>query len=133
MLNKIFTVLRDKKSIILEYGFYLFVIVFILDLAPTFLLEKIVVDGTSMQDSLQNEEQVLIEKVSRYFDELPAPCSAYELIRAVYTSAKEQDENIALVLGYVKKNGEMILFCGDQRKQQVMLEPTDKLIMFSTH
>ena len=68
MLNKIFTILRDKKSIILEYGFYLFVIVFILYLAPTFLLEKIVVDGTSMQDSLQNGEQVLIEKVSRYFD-----------------------------------------------------------------
>ncbi len=78
-------------------------------------------------------KEVYIKKVSRYFDELPAPCSAYELIRAVYTSAKEQDENIALVLGYVKKNGEMILFCGDQRKQMVELEPTDKLIMFSTH
>lgn len=68
MFSKILEVLRAKKNVILEYGVYLFVIVFILYLAPNFLLEKIVVDGTSMQDSLQDEEQVLIEKISRYFD-----------------------------------------------------------------
>ena len=57
----------------------------------------------------------------------------YELIRAVYNSAKEQDGNIALLLGYVKKSGEMVLFEGDQRKQKVQLENDDKLILFSTH
>lgn len=57
-----------KKNAILEYGVYLFIIVFVLFLAPKYLMEKILVDGTSMENSLYDQEQVLIEKVSRYFD-----------------------------------------------------------------
>ena len=60
--------MHKKKSALLEYAFYLFLIVFVLFLAPKFLLEKILVDGTSMEKSLYDGEQVLIEKVSRYFD-----------------------------------------------------------------
>ncbi len=78
-------------------------------------------------------KEVYVKKVSRYFDALPGPCTAYELIRAVYSAAKENDGNIAITLGYVKKNGDMILFSGDQRKQRVQLESTDKLIIFSNH
>lgn len=57
-----------KKSTLLEYGIYLFIVVFVLFLAPKYLMEKILVDGTSMECSLYDEQQVLIEKVSRYFD-----------------------------------------------------------------
>ena len=60
--------MRKKKNAILEYAVYLFILVFVLFLAPKFLMEKILVDGTSMENSLYDEEQVLIEKVSRYFD-----------------------------------------------------------------
>ena len=63
MFSKILTMLREKRSLLFEYGFYLFVVVFILYLAPNFLMETIVVDGTSMQDSLQNGEQVSFGKV----------------------------------------------------------------------
>ena len=35
---------------------------------PKYLVEKILVDGTSMERSLYNGEQVLIEKISRNFD-----------------------------------------------------------------
>ena len=60
--------MNKKKSAFLEYAVYLFIFVFVLFIAPKFLMEKILVDGTSMENSLHNGEQVLIEKVSRYFD-----------------------------------------------------------------
>jgi signal peptidase I len=57
-----------KKSAFLEYAVYLFIIVFVLFIAPKYLVEKILVDGTSMECSLYDGEQVLIEKISRNFD-----------------------------------------------------------------
>jgi len=57
-----------KKSAFLEYAIYLFLIVFIVFLTPKYLMEKILVDGSSMESSLYDGQQVLIEKVSRYFD-----------------------------------------------------------------
>ena len=46
----------------------MFILVFVLFIAPKYLMEKILVDGTSMECSLYNGEQVLIEKVSRNFN-----------------------------------------------------------------
>ena len=60
--------MHKKKSTILEYAVYLFILVFVLFLAPKYLVEKILVDGTSMECSLYDREQVLIEKVSRNFN-----------------------------------------------------------------
>ena len=60
--------MRKKKSALLEYALYLFIIFFVLVLSPKYLMEKILVDGSSMENSLYDREQVLIEKVSRYFD-----------------------------------------------------------------
>lgn len=59
--------MRKKKSVFLEYAIYLLILVFVLFLAPNYLMEKYLVDGTSMENSLHDGEQVLIEKVSRYF------------------------------------------------------------------
>ena len=60
--------MRKKKSALLEYALYLFIIFFVLVLSPKYLMEKILVDGSSMENALYDREQVLIEKVSRYFD-----------------------------------------------------------------
>ena len=60
--------MHKKKSTLLEYVVYLFILVFVLFLAPNYLVEKILVDGTSMECSLYDREQVLIEKVSRNFN-----------------------------------------------------------------
>ena len=60
--------MRKKKGVLLEYAIYLFIIVFVLVLSPKYLMEKILVDGTSMENSLHDGEQLLIEKVSRYFN-----------------------------------------------------------------
>lgn len=60
--------MRNKKSTLIEYGIYLFLLVFVLYIAPNYLLQKIAVDGTSMENTLFDSEHVLIERVSRYFD-----------------------------------------------------------------
>lgn len=57
-----------KKRVFLEYAIYILLIVFVVFLAPKYLVEKILVDGSSMESSLFDGEQVLIEKVSRYFN-----------------------------------------------------------------
>ena len=58
---------HKKLGTFMEYAVYLFIIVFVLFIAPKYLIEKVLVDGTSMECSLYNGEQVLIEKVSRNF------------------------------------------------------------------
>ena len=60
--------MHKKKRILLEYGIYIGILVFLLFIAPKFLVERVVIDGTSMENTLFDEEQVLIEKISRYFD-----------------------------------------------------------------
>jgi len=59
---------RENKKDLPEYLLYLVLFVFILYIMPTFLLEPIQIKGSSMQDTLQNKDRVLIEKVSRYGD-----------------------------------------------------------------
>ena len=60
--------MHKNKSALLEYAVYLFILVFVLFLAPRYLVEKILVDGNSMECSLYDGEQVLIEKISRNFN-----------------------------------------------------------------
>ena len=90
-------------------------------------------------DAAQYEsKEIYAKKVSRYFDELPAPCTAAELIRAVYRATSgpdvpNEEKNHTLVLGYVKKGGSLVLFSGNQSKIKVELEQSDKLIMLSNH
>jgi len=59
--------MHKKKGTLLEYAVYLAVIVFVIFLTPKYLMEKVLVDGSSMENSLYDGETVLIEKVSRYF------------------------------------------------------------------
>ena len=86
-------------------------------------------DETDVTD--YESEELYIKKVSSFFDEVPAPCTAAQLIRAVYNAAPKN--NKALVLGYAKPGGEMVLFSGDQEKIPVELTKRDKLIIFSNH
>lgn len=79
-----------------------------------------------------DSKEIYIKKVRRYFDETPAPTTADRLIRAVYASSVEEN-NPTVVLGYVKPNGAMTLFSGDQTEIPVSLGEKDKLILFSSH
>lgn len=58
---------QNKKSAVWEYAVYLLVIILMLVVVPKYVMEKVIVDGSSMENSLYDGEKVLMEKVSRYF------------------------------------------------------------------
>ncbi|MEE0855802.1 MAG: hypothetical protein U0L58_00690 [Ruminococcus sp.] len=77
-----------------------------------------------------------IKKVSSFFKETPPPCTAYDLVRAVYeasvSSAEAQEKQYPmLILGYIKANGETIIFSGDLSEINVSLEAEDKVIVYT--
>ncbi len=83
-------------------------------------------------------KEVYIKKVSRFFDQVPEPATAEQFIRAVYNASvveglSEEQQNTAIVLGYVKPGGKMVLFSGDHANTKVKLDKKDKLIVFSNH
>lgn len=89
-------------------------------------------------DGDEDGKEIYIKKVSRLFDELPAPTTADKFIRAMLEASTDEslppekrDPNFAL--GYVKPDGKMILFGGDQSQIPVHLEKNDKLIVFCSH
>ena len=104
------------------------------DILFDFYQDILTYDSEGERDS----KELYIKKVSRFFDETPAECTAAELIRAVYNATSDpslshDQRTFSLVLGYVKKNGKMLLFGGDQSKIHLKLEATDKLIIFANH
>lgn len=83
-------------------------------------------------------KEIYAKKVCNFFDEVPAPCTAAELIRAVYyasvsDSLPKDKQYPTITLGYVRPCGDMILFGGDQSKINVELTNKDKLIVYSVH
>ena len=52
---------------ILIYGLIFYACLYLI---PTYVLQKTIVDGPSMEDTLHNGEHLLVEKISYHFDEL---------------------------------------------------------------
>lgn len=81
-----------------------------------------------------SSRELYIKRAGDFFSVLPGPCTAAELIRAIYIDyRKENNTNLALLLGYIKENDEMIIFSGDQRDIELKLQENDRLILFSNH
>ena len=76
-------------------------------------------------------KELYIKEVVRFFKELPGPCTAAELIRAVFDATPV--DNKAIVLGYTSPGGKTVIFSGDQKNIHVELTEHDKLIVFSNH
>lgn len=78
-------------------------------------------------------KELYIKEVDRFFDknEIPAKCSARELIWSVFEASPQNNKEI--ILGYTSSNGKMTIFSGNQDDIQVELRPKDKLIIFSSH
>ncbi len=115
-ISKMLTQLSEKDTL---YDFYLDILTY---------------DSNGARES----KEMYIKKVSRFFTETPKECTAAELIRAVYEASADpsvpfENRSCSLVLGYIKKNGKMVLFEGDQTKQTVKLDSTDKIIVFANH
>lgn len=76
-------------------------------------------------------KELYIKKASEFFLGLPGPCTAADLIRAVYDASPEGNKSVAL--GYFRPGSGMVLFAGDQARIPVALTGGDKLILFSDH
>ena len=53
---------RNPLSIIFEILLYVLIIVFCIFVVPTYILQRTVVDGNSMQDTLQSGDSLLVNK-----------------------------------------------------------------------
>ena len=94
-------------------------------------------DVTAATEQFKSKE-VYAKKVKKYFSEIPKPCKADELVRAVYNASLSTlyDGNKiypSLVLGYVKRSGEVMIFSGDLSQIDVNLEKDDKIILYAPH
>lgn len=79
-------------------------------------------------------KELYVKRAGDYFKKIPSPCTACELIRSVYLGSEQIDNSLtAIVLGYIKESGEMIIFTGDQYLIPVELTENDKLIIFGNH
>ena len=59
-----------KKKAIVETVIFLAVSALLLFGVPRYLMERVIVDGPSMESTLQDGDNILVEKVSRYFGAL---------------------------------------------------------------
>ena len=59
-----------KKKAIVETVVVIAVSALLLFGVPRFLMERVIVDGPSMENALQDGDNILVEKVSRYFGNL---------------------------------------------------------------
>ena len=77
-------------------------------------------------------KELYIKPAGKFFTQMPDPCTAEELIRAIYYQSPP--DNRALLLGKFDPTGtEMQIFAGDQSKIHLNLSEKDKLILFSAH
>jgi hypothetical protein len=81
-------------------------------------------------------KKVQVKKVSSFFKETPAPCTAHELVRAVFEASVSsaggaKGRRPAMVLGYIKAGGETVIFSGDLSELHVSLQAEDKVIVYS--
>ena len=76
-------------------------------------------------------KELYIKRAETFFTETPKPCTAADLIRAVYHSSP--DDNKSILLGYFRPDGEMILFSEDQTDIHVAISGCEKLILLSDH
>ena len=61
---------QKKFSIVKEILFYAILILLCVKIIPDYVLQRTVVDGSSMEETLQDEDQLLVEKISYRFDKL---------------------------------------------------------------
>jgi len=78
-----------------------------------------------------DSKELYIKRVDKFFAQIPEPCSAADLIRAVYDASP--DDNKSVLVGYFRRDGEIILFSGDQSAVHVALTGEESLILFSNH
>ena len=59
--------MKSKKKTLVEALIYVLLIIVCVWLVPKYVVQRTVVSGESMQDTLQNGESLLVDKVSYHF------------------------------------------------------------------
>ena len=95
-------------------------------------------DILTYDDDETDSKEIYIKKVERYFEEIPGKCTAEQLIRGIVDASTDPSlpakyVNLAACLGYVKKDGTMVIFSGDQANIEVELQKGDKIILLADH
>lgn len=88
-------------------------------------------DSDDGSDSYESRE-IYVKKAARFFKELPPKCKASELVRAVY-DAEPDIAKKSVLLGYVRDETEMVIFCDDYADTEVELCDRDKVILYTAH
>jgi signal peptidase I len=61
---------KKIRGVLIDILIYAAIIYSCLYLIPTYVIQRTVVDGPSMENTLHNEEQLMVEKISYHFDAL---------------------------------------------------------------
>lgn len=86
-----------------------------------------------------DSEEIYIKKVSTFFDEIPPECTPRDLVYSVWKASTDPSipkakQTPTLILGYVKREGNVVLFnSADGKSDKVKLDNGDKLIVFANH
>ncbi len=80
---------------------------------------------------MYTSKELSIKKASVFFEELPEEAKPDVLARSVFEASP--DNNKAMVLGYVDKDGNAKIFAGPELKKKVKLSKEDKIIVYNNH
>ena len=89
-------------------------------------------------DGLYDSKEIYIKKASDYFEELPEECTAEQLVRCLFHATYDpslplNQQNVAVMIGYVKPGKGVTLISGDRTNIKIKLEEKDKIVVFSNH
>lgn len=103
---------ENKKSkvgvrVLIDFVVYAIIIFLCLNVIPKYVIQRTIVDGTSMADTLDNGDNLIVEKVSYHFDKL----DRFDVI-VFYPYGRDSDEYyIKRIIGLP---GESVQIIGDE-------------------
>lgn len=118
---------KEKLCNLLEWVVYVVILVVLAFLILNYVAQRTIVDGTSMNPTLQDQDSVLVEKLSYRFDDP----ERYDIVVFRYLHQKDTyyikrviglpGETIQIIDGYVYINGERLE--SDIYGNDIMLSP----------
>jgi len=84
-------------------------------------------------DGVFTSREIYIKPVSKFFEkgQYPGLCAARDLIKSIYDASP--NDNKCILIGYVRLDGSLILFTGEEANRTVQLTEGDRLVVFARH
>lgn len=113
------------KSILYDLIFYAVLIVVCVYVLPNYVIQRTIVDGPSMENTLHNGEQLYVEKISYHFDAV----NRFDIIVFYPYGRENEDYYVKRVIGLpgetVQIIGTKIYINGEVLKEDYGKEPID--------